>query len=416
MKLFFGILFVIVFGVCSASVFAQPDEVLADGTPPLTRGMTERIISYWGYILNVKLTDAQHKHFQKSLIDIWENQDFKQIGMLSVEDETAKQFIASSEAEKQRTRNANQEKWVKSLRSEITTDKLSQFLVSVYDEQRKNFVISCNSAETPSKTAATRLLRIGRYEGEATNQTAGFTGKTALDLNNIDPNGKITARIYFYAGLEGDGVLTGTVGESGKLTLSGKFSDSQLCIQGAVNTNALAADFRIEDSIVQTGILKAAFKGQATNNPVSDKYPPSLIGKWAFDDYLRGTRASNVGPNLTAGYSKRLTFEFFEDGTYKYIETNQFCPTGSTCCRNNNQLEKGAFSITAVGFDFAFKSGDMMHTDQCNPKQGATAPMKAADAHVKGMHKWAIGPTGDNNVLTFCLEQGGKTVCFQRTQ
>ena len=37
MKLFIGILFGIVFLVCLSPVIAQPDEVLADGTPPLTR-------------------------------------------------------------------------------------------------------------------------------------------------------------------------------------------------------------------------------------------------------------------------------------------------------------------------------------------------------------------------------------------
>lgn len=39
--------------------------------------------------------------------------------------------------------------------------------------------------------------------------------------------------------------------------------------------------------------------------------------------------------------------------------------------------------------------------------------MKTAEAHLKGLYKWAIGPTGEGKVLTFCIEQGGKTVCFE---
>jgi hypothetical protein len=142
---------------------------------------------------------------------------------------------------------------------------------------------------------------------------------------------------------------------------------------------------------------------------------PLLIGKWKFDVYEPSQRLSNIGPNITTGYSKLFTIEFFEDGSYKYIETNRICPTGRTCCRNNNQLEKGVFSIT-TGFNFAFKSGDMMRTDECNPTQAAISRMKASDAHLLGMHKWAIGPAGENNVLNFCIEQGGKTICFERSK
>jgi hypothetical protein len=46
-------------------------------------------------------------------------------------------------------------------------------------------------------------LKIGRYDGAATNETSGFVGKTSIDVNNIDSTtGKISANIYFYAGLE----------------------------------------------------------------------------------------------------------------------------------------------------------------------------------------------------------------------
>ena len=189
-----------------------------------------------------------------------------------------------------------------------------------------------------------------------------------------------------------------------------------LCVQGVVTANGLAADYQIEGSSVQTGNFKVAFMGAATNTPISTKYPANLIGKWQFNDNQSGARSSNTSPNLTAGYSRLWTIEFFEDGSYKYIETNRLCPTGTTCCRNNNQLEKGVFSITEAGFNFAFKSGDMMHTDECNPRPATTAPMKTTDAHLQGSYKWAIGPTGEMQVLTFCIQKDGKTVCFGRTR
>lgn len=410
----FAVLLLLALTVCASPVFGQQDEVLADGTPPLTRQMAERIINYYAYVLNVQFTDSQRKRVQKGLVGYWENQDFKSIGVLTVTDEEAMQFFAAPETEKQRLRIIHQEHFLRGLREE-TTDELSQFLVSVYEETRKNYVIACAPAETPSNRAGARLLKIGRYEGSAINETAGLPGKTTFDVKNIDATtGKISGNIYFYAGLAGEGTLTGTIGESGKLTLSGKLSDWQICVQGVVNANGLAAAYRLDGSSEQSGNFKVSFKGPATNNPVSTKYPATLIGKWVFDDYQPGARASNTSPNRTAGYSRRLTIEFFEDSTYKYIETNRFCPTGSTCCRNNNQLEKGVFAITAAGFDFVFKAGDMMHTDECDSSQGALAPMKTTNAHLLGIHKWAIGPTGERQVLTFCIEQGGKTTCFER--
>ena len=402
--------------VCASPAFGQADEVLAEGIPPLTRQMAERIVNYYAYLLNVNFTDAQRNSFQSGLVGYWKNQNFEKMGTLTVTDEEAIQLFALPETEKQRLRIVRQGKVLQALREE-KADALSQFLVSLYDETRKNYVIPCAPAETSSNSAAARLLKIGRYEGTALNETAGLTGKTIFDVKNIDSTtGKISVSIYFYAGLAGEGTLTGTIGESGKITLSGKLSEWQICVQGVANANGLAADYRIEDSSVQTGNFKVAFKGQATNNPVSTKFPANLIGKWKFDDYQPGARSSNISPNLTAGYSKLWTVEFFEDGSYKYIETNRLCPTGSTCCRNNNQLEKGTFSITEAGFDFAFKSGDMMHTDECNPKQAATTPMRKTDAHLQGMYKWAIGPTGEMQVMTFCIQKEGKTVCFVRTK
>ncbi|MDQ3063844.1 MAG: hypothetical protein M3R14_13440 [Acidobacteriota bacterium] len=406
----------IIFLSVFASLAHAQDEVLSDGLPPLTRRMTERITDYYAYILNVQFTDEQRKRVQKGLVDYWENQDFKAIGWLTVEDENTKQFFASPEAERQRVRKINQERWVKELR-EDKTDALSQFLVSVYDETRKNSVITCNPAETPSNSAPARLLKIGRYDGAATNETAGFVGKTSIDVKNIDSTtGKISAKIYFYAGLESEGNLMGTIGERGGLTLTGNLGEGKVCVQGKLTGNELAATYQTEESMPENGSFKIAFKGVATENPTSDKFPPLLIGKWRFDVYEPGQRLSNIGPNITTGYSKLFTIEFFDDGSYKYIETNRLCPTGRTCCRNNNQLEKGVFSITAAGFNFSFKSGDMMHTDECNPMQAAIAPMKTTNAHLLGMHKWAIGPTGERQVLTFCIEQGGRTICFERTK
>ena len=278
--------------------------------------------------------------------------------------------------------------------------------------------ISCGTTETPDGQTASRLLKIGRYEGSALNVTANDAGKAALDVKNIDSaTGIISVHVYFYEGLSGQGKLIGTVSKTGKLMLVGKISEGQICIEGTLGPNVINATYRFASPSAQNGTLEVGFAGEAANNTISQKYPLDLIGKWLFDDYSPPTRSSGMSPNRTASYSKRLTVEFFEDGTYKYIETNRLCPTGSTGCRHNNQLEKGNFSITQAGFNFAFRSGDVMHTDDYNPRQNAIRPMKTAEAHLIGLHpKWAIGPTGPTEVLTFCVAQDGKTTCFQRME
>ena len=120
MNKIFTILLLISLVICASPAFGQPDEVLADGLPPLTRRMTERIVNLYAYLLNVQFTDVQRKRVQKGLVDYWENQDFKSIGILTVTDADAIQFMAMPEAERQRWRITNQKSFVQELREEKT--------------------------------------------------------------------------------------------------------------------------------------------------------------------------------------------------------------------------------------------------------------------------------------------------------
>ena len=417
MDKFFAVVLLALLTFFAVPASGLQDEMLADGTPPLTRQMAERLINYYGYILNVKFTDVQRQQFQKGLVDYWENQNFQKIGYLTVVDFEATQLFAAPENERQRVRFKEREKMLQALRDE-TADALSQFLVAAYEGARKNNVTSCPPSATPTANAS-RLLKIGRYDGVVSNETAGLDGKIALDIKNIDPSsGKISARMIAYAGLMGAGELTGSMSERGELTLSGNLDEWRVCVQGKLTGSEIAATYQLEGSYPQNGNFKTAYRGEAamSNNPASDKFPALLIGKWKFNDYQPGARASNTGPNRTTGYSKLLTIEFYDDGSYKYIETNRLCLTGSTCCRGDNQLEKGSFVITTAGFNFNFKSGDLMHTDECNASQAATRPMKTTEAHLQGLYKWSIGPTGERQVLTFCIQKDGNTVCYQRAR
>lgn len=134
-------------------------------------------------------------------------------------------------------------------------------------------------------------MKIGRYDGEALSETSGFVGKTSIDIKDINSTtGKIIANIYFYAGLESEGILTGAIGDRGGLTLTGNIGKAKVCVQGKLIGNELAATYQTEESIPEKGSFKIAFKGAATGNPASKKFPPLLIGKWKFDVYEPGQR------------------------------------------------------------------------------------------------------------------------------
>lgn len=411
----------------AAATFGRPpaqggdDRVLADGIPPLTQKMAERLAYYYGYMLNLEWTPERRGQFQRLLISIWEGQNFELMGDLVVKDEEAIQLAAIPTNDyRSRLRAQLQEKIVSALRTQ--SGPFAKFLVAAYDERRSAGGDHCPRPERVAAPGSQvyRALKAGRYEGAATNKTSGFGGKVALDIRSIDaPSGKVSADLYMFAGLEAEAKLSGTFDERGTLFLSGAGKGyDRVCLRAQPAGDALQGEFRLEAAIPEEGEFRGDYKGEAAAdaNPLRKLWPPLLIGLWQRDDWTGRDRQSQMSPNLNTSYSTRWTLEFFDDGHYKLIQTTRLCPAGGTCCRNNNSLEVGAFNVQgADGFVFTFKSGDVMHTDECNPVRGGIQPMKPAEATLQGRYKWELGPNPESKVLTYCFKKGdGAPVCMER--
>jgi hypothetical protein len=410
----------------AAAAFGQPpqggdDRVLAGGIPPLTLRMAERLIYYYGYMLNLKLTPERREQFRRLLVSIWEEQNFERMGELLVKDEEAIQLAAvATDDYRSRLRAQLQEKVLSALRAQ--SDPFAKFLVAAYDETRQGGGDLCPQPERVAAPDAAiyRALKTGRYEGAATNKTAGFGGKAALDVRSVDAQtGKVNADFYLFAGLEAEAKLTGAFDERGVLFLSGAGKESdRVCVQAQPAGDSIKGGFSFEAAVPEAGEFRGDYKGEAAAaaSPLRKPWPPLLIGLWQRDDWTGRDRQSQMSPNLNTSYSTRWTLEFFDDGHYKLIQTTRLCPAGGTCCRNNNSLEVGVFTIQGEeGFAFTFKSGDVMHTDECNPGWGGVQPMRPAEATLQGRYKWALGPNPETKVLTHCFKKGdGTPVCMER--
>ena len=66
------------------SVFAQRDEneVLAQGNPPLTLGLSDKLVEFFEWGLDSKFTKSQRALFTLRLLQIWEKPDKPRIGVL----------------------------------------------------------------------------------------------------------------------------------------------------------------------------------------------------------------------------------------------------------------------------------------------------------------------------------------------
>jgi len=62
---------------------------------------------------------------------------------------------------------------------------------------------------------------------------------------------------------------------------------------------------------------------------------------------------------------------------------------------------------------FMFKGGADKYAD-LSINRNLSRVVKPVDAKLKGSYKWALGAVEENNVLNFCHQKPGETVCYLR--
>ena len=106
-----------------------------------------------------------------------------------------------------------------------------------------------------------------------------------------------------------------------------------------------------------------------------------LYGRFEFNDGWADSRYSPGGTSsVTTSAGNNRTIEFFDDGTYRYIQLHVFCPSG--ICRTEGTIERGTFSMSGDTITFMFKGGADKYAD-LSINRNLSRVVKPVDAKLK---------------------------------
>ncbi|HEX8249403.1 MAG TPA: hypothetical protein VF599_14590 [Pyrinomonadaceae bacterium] len=138
----------------AAGVFAQADgETLVTGNPPLTRNDADEIIKYYERGLEMDFTAAERREFQTILINQWRGAQKSGGKNLVAFLKTVTTINGWDEAKRERLKNEIRKAILGDLRSSAGT-KLSQFVLSVYENPEAENANTAQSDENQSETTA----------------------------------------------------------------------------------------------------------------------------------------------------------------------------------------------------------------------------------------------------------------------
>ena len=408
---------IIFLSVCAPSAQAQDDVLSYAIVPHLTVGDVKALEFYYSAMLNLKIDASQAKQFQNQVVAVWENQDYEKMGVFLVEIETGKMLKGQPEVEQRKGILREYVKFNKQLEANKTHAFNAFVLAASAKERAKPAAEICRVPQRIAAPTANfyRSLKIGHYEGANTLTTSGLVGKAALDVTNIDAAGKITANFAAFSGLDGDGDLQGAIDEKGTLFLWGKTDPKEvMCVEGVIAPDgSITAQTRFESGVVVRGEFKIAYKSVmfANRKILQNPIPQMLYGRFEFNDGWASRDGSGGYYATTTSAGNNRTIEFFDDGSYRYIQAHSFCPSG--ICRTEGTVEAGTFVITGDTITFTFKGGADTYAD-ASVNRSLSRIMKPTEAKLKGSYKWALGPNEENNVLNFCHQKQPDTVCYER--
>ena len=122
------------FTACTAAVVGQT-SLLADGNPPLTQAVVDRVESVFERLLDIRLTATQHARLRQGLIVYWTEKD--QNGMRTT---LTNARYYDSPAEIAELRSSGQTAIIEGLRRDAaeTNDPVSTVLVEAFDQAHPN--------------------------------------------------------------------------------------------------------------------------------------------------------------------------------------------------------------------------------------------------------------------------------------
>ena len=216
------------FGRTAVKQQKEESELLAQGNPPLTLGLVDRLVEFFEWSLASKFTKSQRTVFTTRLIQVWEKRDQSTIDGLV---KTAKSYdgVANLKPEE---RNKAQRELQSIILSGLPDDPLGQLLLSVYKSSHPESAVSTNDQRAPANSPGevTRvppeivgewIARRGSGSGYYNPNTGQSSGPNAtIDSYKIFANGTFEHSILMQSSLYN--CTTTIVGrETGPIAING---------------------------------------------------------------------------------------------------------------------------------------------------------------------------------------------------
>jgi len=181
--------------ILAATAFAQSKNVIADGQPPLTQTMVNRLTRLMEWSLNVDLNDEEHTALRSAVMSYWQRQENKEIkavlNMLDFEEKLA----GATEEKKRELQPQIQEGVIKAMK-EDPNDPMNQVLAAAYRRSR--------SASTTPGSAGSLGDIVGRWQVSHMNSltTQNVYSGAIGDSNgmiaefDVKPDGRVIFSFY----------------------------------------------------------------------------------------------------------------------------------------------------------------------------------------------------------------------------
>jgi hypothetical protein len=150
---------VILLALAGQHSFGQPpagsqrdvDEVLAQGNPPLTLSLSDKLVEFFEWSLASKFTKSQRAVFTTRLLQVWEKPDQSKIDAL-VQMRTGYDTLATAKKEERDAAQQRVQAVLLDAFPKEPTDNLAQFLLSVYKSSHPDTAGKVNRPQAPMNT------------------------------------------------------------------------------------------------------------------------------------------------------------------------------------------------------------------------------------------------------------------------
>ena len=132
------------------SVFAQRDEneVLAQGNPPLTLGLSDKLVEFFEWGLDSKFTKSQRALFTLRLLQIWEKPDKPRIDVLVNARKHFEDLATKKKEERDEAQRQAQASMLDAL-AKGSSDSLAELLLSVYTSSHPEAAAKLKRPQSP---------------------------------------------------------------------------------------------------------------------------------------------------------------------------------------------------------------------------------------------------------------------------